>query len=216
MKETIKFTQQTTGAKVDGIYGKETIHKVSDFLDKYRIANYLSSNGIVAVRTNDVFTDKFDDLLIVRTKDGKAVMVPCSTKAGRYYVQNPLQHTGTAVIAEGSYLNSHIAEYTYRFGGQRHIELKQIGAPIRFYRDDNKDDKIDRSKLSSGFAGLNIHVAKGSNVGRWSAGCIVVPNEYWSELEESVFKAGDRYSLHLLRIDIEQPKKPRKKRTKKQ
>lgn len=212
MINTIKFTQKVAGAKVDGIYGKETASKVSEFLEKHRLAPYVKDNNIVAVRTNDTFSDSFDDLLILRNKQGKIVIVPCSTKAGRYYVENPLLVDGTAVIAEGTYTKSHIAEYTYRFGGKRHIELKQYGAPIRYYRDNNKDDKIDRTNLTAGFVGLNIHVAKSSNVGRWSAGCIVVPEDYWQELEQECFTAEQKYTLHLIRVDVKIPKRIRKKK----
>jgi hypothetical protein len=202
MEQSIKFTQALVGAKVDGVYGTETASKISDFISKYSLSQYVSTNTVLAVRTNDTYTDKFDDLLFVRCKDGKLVAVPCSTKAGRYYAHKPLHAAGTAVIAEGVYKNSHICVNTGRFGGL-HMELQQLGAPVRYYRDNNKDDKIDRTNPASGFVGLNVHLAKSANVGLYSAGCIVVPLEYWIELEAGVWRIGSQYSLAVVRQDIE-------------
>ncbi|GIW60811.1 MAG: hypothetical protein KatS3mg087_1877 [Patescibacteria group bacterium] len=205
MINIIKFTQEVVGAKVDGIYGKETMTKVKAWLEQQDLLDKVKADTIIAIRTSDTFTDKFDDLMLLQGSAGHVFIVPCSTKAGRYYVDNPITPEGTAVIAEGFYHESHVAEYTYRFGG-RHIELKQIGNAVKFYRDDNKDKKIDRTNVKQGYVGLNIHIAKSSiHVGKWSAGCIVVPAEYWTELERHLLHVFRRYSLHVLAKDVKSP-----------
>jgi hypothetical protein len=53
--------------------------------------------------------------------------------------------------------------------------------PMKIYRDGNKDNVINQGLQTTGLYGINLHRGGlGSIIERWSAGCMVVPDKYWS------------------------------------
>ena len=71
--------------------------------------------------------------------------------------------------------------------------------PVKIYRDGNRDNTVDRNvPTQEGLFGINIHTA-GWNyvVWNWSAGCIVIPRQYWLELLP-MFTNGALYDFTLL------------------
>ena len=102
------------GAKLepDGIIGNQTLTALDGYIReqitarKYR----MPVDGLVWLRTDMVFSNKFDDF-VVCYKAGRIVYVaPASTTAGDFYVYNPLTVggvTGTAVAIPQQVTNSH-------------------------------------------------------------------------------------------------------------
>jgi hypothetical protein len=99
---------------------------------------------------------------------------PASTDPGLYWLQNPMNVKGTAIVVPGQYRKSHqlgLHQGKYR-------ALVQTG-PIKVYRDNDKDRNLDMdpSKIDVGLFGINIHRAsaysKSVQVDKWSAGCQV-------------------------------------------
>lgn len=98
----------------------------------------------------------------------------CTTDPGKYYLQQPMNVKGTAIVVPGQYIGSH------QIGLHRgkYTALVQRG-PITVVRDADRDDRInlDTGTRESGLFGINIHRSKASGTGtvvdQFSAGCQV-------------------------------------------
>ena len=133
--------------------------------------------NIVGVRTL-ARPNTFDDTINVFYKDtaGNWVLTqsPATTEPGAYYLKQPMNVKGTAIVAPGQYLKSH------QIGLHRgqYTALVQRG-PITVVRDADKDDRIDldTGTPETGLFGINIHRSKSSGTGatvdQFSAGCQV-------------------------------------------
>lgn len=141
---------------------------------------------------NTQFSDKYDDVLYIAYKDNlveKVFTCPVSTEAGSYYFKlNPfkLNSEGVAVKKEGQNLRSY--EYRDNFLGQPYLHLIK---EIELYRDGNKNTHIDKSIIRNVNAGTHIHVGgdiKGI-VYNWSAGCTVIPKQYYAEYIKIIQRA---------------------------
>lgn len=171
---------------------------VEDFIPKKGDPLY----GFVAIRTDKNYTDKYSDFLLHIQGYELLNVYACTTKAGRYYVYNPITYggiTGTAVLAPGTYYNTWQCQLTYRFGFKSK-ELFQV-KPVKIGRDGNRNNKIDYTNIQEGFFGINIHIGGVflSPVWNWSAGCIVVPKEQWFILEPELIINGF-YDLRLIEL----------------
>ena len=137
--------------------------------------------NIVGVRDLSGEPNRFNDSINVFFKDNVGSWTfksnPATTDPGTYYLLNPMNVSGTAIVVPGQYPNSHAlglhrGEYT---------ALVQRG-PITVVRDPNKDDRLDFTAGTpiSGVYGINIHRATSSGsstvVDRYSAGCQVFAN----------------------------------------
>jgi len=104
-----------------------------------------------------------------------------TTDPGTYYLNNPLNVNGTAILKEGQYrgawkLGLHQGKY------EALVQRKEVTV----IRDGNKDGIIDLDATyeDTGFFGINHHRASSSRestqVDKWSAGCQVTadPNLY--------------------------------------
>lgn len=106
-----------------------------------------------------------------------------TTDPGLYYLKNPLNVDGTAILKEGQMRGAFMMGYHQ--GKQDHPALVQKKA-VTVIRDANRDDILDINNgvEDTGFFGINHHRAlkKGEvgKVGRFSAGCQVTlnPHEY--------------------------------------
>lgn len=104
-----------------------------------------------------------------------------TTDPGTYYLNNPLNVNGTAILKEGQYrgvwkLGKHQGKYDAL------VQRKEVTV----IRDGNRDGVLDLDSgyEDTGFFGINHHRANSKNesiqVGKWSAGCQVTadPNLY--------------------------------------
>lgn len=164
--------------------------------------------NILYVRTSQIFTDKYSDKLYIAYRDSQlrecVYECPCSTKAGKYYVLNPIVHLGikgTAVLVDGY-------QYKYQFIDNNSWlntpYLKQI-ENVKVWRDGVIDNDIDEQNIQVGIFGINCHVAGAlsQTIYNWSAGCLVTPKEYWLTVLELIRKScslyGDKVTIGLIR-----------------
>lgn len=191
-----------TSIKEDGIFGKVTKEHYNILvsnLSKYFIANF---DGFLLIRCSEVFDNKASDFAIYLQNQEIKEIMPCTTRAGDYYVFNPITWggiTGTAVLAEGFYPKMWEGIISKRFGFYS-PELVQV-RPVKIYRDGNKDRKIDRDKTQEGLFGINMHTQGAIfAVDNWSAGCITVPKWSWNVWCNNYFEIGKFYDVYLINI----------------
>jgi hypothetical protein len=117
----------------------------------------------------------FDDKLCVFYKLGgvwKFHSWACTTDPGTYYLQNPMNVNGTAIVKPGQYRKSH------KLGLHRgaYEAMVQVGA-LTIWRDQDKDAVLDYgvNEVTATGMGINIHRAgtASTSVDKWSAGCQV-------------------------------------------
>lgn len=119
-----------------------------------------------------------------------------TTDPGDYYTRRPLNPIGAARLEPGA--------YSYRRGLHRGIvpALVQAG-PVRVSRDANRDGQAQTwEPRFSGLFGINIHPGRGSKIGRWSAGCQVIPQPGWADFWRIVTSRPQAiYRYYLLEAD---------------
>lgn len=154
--------------------------------------------NIIGIRSADHKANQFDDMMHCVYKDESGEWVhkswPCTTEPGVYWLENPGNVNGTAILVPGQYrgvwkIDKHQGRYD---------ALCQRNGPVKTYRDDNKDDVIDYDveSITEGYYGINIHKAGSAStqVNKWSAGCQVFANE--SDFDEFMglcYKARDKW-----------------------
>lgn len=189
----------------DGIFGKHTQAAFSraKSLVLQEVQKYSQDfKGFVAFRTLQTFNNQTTDYLLYvsQNKVDFDALMPCSTRAGDFWVFNPVTYggvTGVAVLAEGFYPRAWQASCQARFGFKS-VEFLQI-KPVTVWRDRNRNRQIDKTNPQTGLFGINIHTAGWGNVvDRWSAGCIVVPKAYWDTFTAKYIQIGELYDLLLL------------------
>ncbi len=154
--------------------------------------------NIIGIRSAHHQPNRFDDTIHCVYKDENGDWIqkswPCTTEPGKYWLENPTNVNGTAVLVPGQYrsvwkIDLHQGKYE---------ALCQRNGQVKVYRDDNKDDIIDcdPDSISEGYFGINIHKAgaHSTQIDRWSAGCQVFANE--SDFDEFMVicrKARDKW-----------------------
>lgn len=138
--------------------------------------------NIVGVRSNQgsKVTNKFDDVIIIDYNTGKGHrrdIYPITTDPGLYYMKNPLNTLGTAILVPNQYKST----YAIGLHNGKYTALCQRLKPVEVYRDGNKDDIYDMfpEKIDRGMFGINIHKAANGNtaeINKYSAGCQVFAN----------------------------------------
>lgn len=164
--------------------------------------------NIIGVRTSDMTPNVFNDWLYVVYKDESDQWVELryqiTTDPGLYYLNNPANVKGTAILKPGQYRGSH--ELGQHRGQYDALVQRR---PVTVYRDQNKDDVFDMSADTedTGYFGINIHRSnskrESTQVDRWSAGCQVFanPNEYAMFIElckRSAQQWGDTFTYTLI------------------
>lgn len=140
--------------------------------------------NIIAVRKDGEHTiatkpNYFDDSLWVIYTDDKgkevSMLYQVTTDPGTYYLLNPMQPDGAAILHPGSY-----PVYEIGLHQGKYKALVQRG-PVKVYRDNNRDNVLDLDSRSTktGVFGINIHKAAKNTitVDKWSGGCTVFANE---------------------------------------
>jgi hypothetical protein len=180
--------------EVDGVIGKYTKAEIKRYV-------FRQKKGITWVRCDKKLTNTFDDFGVLWIDGEVAEVFPCSTTAGKYYIQNPITHggiTGTAIAAaqyvQGSHIFKTAANWKSLWLGCPYFQ--QI-KPIQIFRDGNKDGNLDEKVIQKGLFGINFHQAGlGNFIDNWSAGCQVVPKSYWLKVI-AYFKDGDIVDFSL-------------------
>ena len=154
--------------------------------------------NIIGIRSVNHEPNRFDDTIhcVYKDEDGDWIQKswPCTTEPGKYWLENPTNVNGTAVLVPGQYrsvwkIDLHQGKYE---------ALCQRNGTVKVYRDDNKDDIIDcdPDSISEGYFGINIHKAgaHSTQIDKWSAGCQVFANESdFDEFMDVCRKARDKW-----------------------
>ena len=165
--------------------------------------------NLIGIRASELDTNTFNDVICALFKvNGEFVVFTfdATTDPGGYYLNNPINDLGTAIVKPGQYrglwkLGEHQGKYK---------ALVQKG-PVTLYRDNNKDKKVDEGEeQTTSSAGINLHRANGSykslQVGKWSAGCQVLADPFDFDLllslcEKCAQQWGNSFTYTLLTED---------------
>lgn len=159
-------------------YDFEKLFKSKDYA---YFTNGIYNLNIIGIRAaGNQVNNSFDDLLVLvyKTPTGKWArqIYMCTTDPGLYYMLNPTNRKGTAILVPGQYRGA------YQIGMHRgkYKALVQV-KPVKVYRDSNKNEIYDWdiNTLEEGLFGINIHKAGAfsKRVDTWSAGCQVFASE---------------------------------------
>lgn len=175
----------------------------------YRVSQNDSKNfnlNIVGIRAADMTPNVFNDLLVVFWKyQGKwySRQWSCTTDPGTYWLKNPGNVEGTAILKEGQIIGM------WKIGLHRgQYKALVQNNPCVVYRDRDKDAVLDAviGTEDNGVFGINLHKA-GENsiqVDKWSAGCQVFArikdfNEFMVIADESAKLWGNSFTYSLLK-----------------
>lgn len=162
--------------------------------------------NLIAIRHQES-DNTFNDIMYVVFKDyqmrWKVYQFTITTKAGAYYLLNPMNSDGTAIVVPGQYSKA------YKLGIHKNYPALVQSAPIRVYRDKNKDTTHDLipSTIEKGVFSINIHrssaTGTSTKVDKWSAGCMVFSNIlewnlFYATLLESQKLYGDFFTFTLI------------------
>ena len=145
---------------------------------KYTLYEQPYQLNIVGVRSEATVSNSFDDELYVFFKDGTGkwnfAHYPITTDPGTYWLENPSQVDGTAILKAGQY------EDAYSLGLHKGKYLALVESkPVTVIRDYDRNAYLDffNGKEATGSFGINIHRAnpegETKTVDKWSAGCQV-------------------------------------------
>ena len=135
--------------------------------------------NIVGVRRDNQGSNTFDDFLLVMYREEELMVShrwQATTDPGKYWLMNPMNPKGTAVLMPGQYRS------TWKIGKhQNSYEALVQRKPVKVYRDNNKDEIIDYNNITTlvdqCYFGINIHrsnpYTESYVVNKWSAGCQV-------------------------------------------
>ena len=146
----------------------------------YRVFTRPFELNIVGLRSDSIIPNVFNDTINALYKDEQGnwqlQSYEATTDPGTYWLKNPLNPQGTAILKEGQYLNSHM------MGLHRNkYEALVQRNPVTVIRDVKRDGKLDfNGKEDTGLFGINIHRAlqEGTTkyIDKFSAGCQVFAN----------------------------------------
>ncbi len=139
--------------------------------------------NIIGVRnSNPINQDKFDDVIAFFYYDDKGNLIgkvaTATTDPSTYFLKNPMNTKGAAILKGGQYIDSHIIG-TH---AGKYTALVQRGN-LTVYRDNDRDGFTNFANVTeSGLYGINIHRAsRGKDnvavISKDSAGCQVFQNE---------------------------------------
>lgn len=153
----------------------------------YKLFNRPHELNIVGIRSKSTKANRFDDELHVFYKVNflkwEYHIFKATTDPGTYWLENPMQPQGTAILAQGQYVNA------YQIGlHQGKYKALVQRKPVSIIRDYDRNAWLDFSNghKQTGMYGINIHraLAKGKTkyIDKFSAGCQVFENESDFEL----------------------------------
>lgn len=137
--------------------------------------------NIVGMRADSTVPNRFDDEIHVFYKTHPLKwnyhVYKATTDPGTFWLLNPMQPQGTAILAEGQYINSHSLGL-HRGQYEALVQTK----PLTVIRDYERIAKLDfmNGKRDTGYFGIDIHRANAIGdtkyVNKYSAGCQVFEN----------------------------------------
>jgi hypothetical protein len=141
----------------------------------YRVFTRPFELNIVGIR-NHVFNDTINAVYKDDKGEWQLRSYPATTDPGTYWLDNPSNPLGTAILKAGQYIGSHIMG----LHRGKYMALVQRN-PVTVIRDSKRDGTLDFSgKEDTGLFGINIHRAMEAGVtksiDRYSAGCQVFAN----------------------------------------
>jgi len=161
--------------------------------------NYIGVRDTASVNT-------FNDIFVMFWKyrgQWSSFWRPGTTDPGTYWLDNPMNTHGTAILKEGQYrgawkLGKHQGKYTAL------VQRKEVTV----IRDGNKDGVLDieGGYEDTGYFGINHHRANSKNesvqVDKWSAGCQVTADPHLYDVfiqlcqeSEEIWGEGLTYTL---------------------
>ena len=188
-------------------------------LKGYKIAERPYELNIIGRRTDNTRPNSFDDFIYLIYKNGdddwEGYKAPATTDAGTFWLENPMQSKGTALLKAGQYIDTYKID---RHNG-KYFAVTQRLAPVIVIRDYNRDNILDfnNGKEESGMFGINIHRAdmKGTRktVDQYSAGCQVFANaDDFNKFMEMAYKQKDLYGNKFTYTLIDERTYKRRKR----
>ncbi|HEY9651631.1 MAG TPA: D-Ala-D-Ala carboxypeptidase family metallohydrolase, partial [Coleofasciculaceae cyanobacterium] len=134
-----------------------------------------------------------DARFVIEFKNGVPEIIgawEATTEPGKYYTMNPCNINGAARIAFGQHKAWQVGTH------KDHEALVQTGGAITVYRDLNKDGMRSGDRTETGHFGVNQHWggdSPTSDIGRWSAGCLVGRTREGHRQFMSIIKQDPRY-----------------------
>lgn len=172
---------------------------------KYKVYEEPYRLNIVGVRNAESQPNKFDDTMFVFWKDEnndwQERQYPITTDTGTYWLLNPMNNQGTAMLKEGQYVDA----YAQGYHRDSYKALVQV-EPVTVYRDYDRNALFDIfTKTETGKFGINIHKAgdDSQNVDKWSAGCQVFQrtadfNDFMNLTDKHRDRYGNRFTYTLI------------------
>lgn len=146
----------------------------------YRLFTRPFELNIIGLRSEHLLPNVFNDTINILYKDDKGGWhhhcYHATTDPGTYWLKNPLNPQGTAILKEGQYVNSHMIG----LHRQKYEALVQHN-PVTVIRDVKRDGMLNMGgKEDTGLFGINIHRAQQAGttklIDKFSAGCQVFAN----------------------------------------
>ena len=180
-----------------------SVEKIISYCEKnnYNLATNKGEINIVYVEgmdangeVNSDLPNQFNDVRIVL--DCWLRTLGCwsaTTEPGRWYTEQPMNPKGAARIAFGQYRAWRVG--MHGSGADRHEALVQV-APVKVFRDANKDMIRTGDAIDEGLFGVNQHWGYDmppSNIGKASAGCLVGRSRTGHREFMNIVKTDPRY-----------------------
>jgi hypothetical protein len=175
---------------------------------QYRVYSEPYRLNIVGVRSASTVSNRFDDWLLVFYKNPglgwTSFSFPITTDPGTYWLKNPMNVDGTAILKQGQYVDA------YRLGQHRGLYKALVQAkPVTVIRDYDRNAYLDflNGLERTGYFGINIHRADNSGeskaVNKWSAGCQVFKkaqdfSKFIALCEKHALHYGNRFTYTLI------------------
>lgn len=147
----------------------------------YKIFDRPYELNIVGLRSKSTIPNRFDDEIHVFYKvsalNWHYHVFKATTDPGTYWLRQPMQPQGTAILAQGQYIDAYQLDYHQG----KYLALCQR-KKVNLIRDYNRDAILDfnNGRISAELAGVNIHRANQTgttkSVDKNSAGCQVFEN----------------------------------------
>jgi len=172
-------------------------YKVFESDDKPLNINYVGIRDTSGV-------NKFNDWLVLFWKykgQWSSFYRPATTDPGTYWLNNPMNVEGTAILKEDQYRGA------WKLGKHKGYDALVQRKEVTVIRDGNKDGILDLAGYEeTGFFGINHHRANAKNestqVDKWSAGCQVTSDPHLYDIfiqlckeSEEIWGEGLTYTL---------------------
>lgn len=187
----------------------------------YRVYSKPFELNILGRRTDTTKANSFDDFIYVFYKnkddDWEGFKSKATTDAGTYWLQNPTQSKGTALLKAGQYVDT----YQIDRHNETYFAVTQRLKPVVVIRDYDRNNILDfnNGKEETGMFGINIHRASVSGttkfIDKYSAGCQVFANgDDFNKFMEMAYKHKDLYGNKFTYTLIDERTYNRRKRKK--